>query len=204
MSNNKNTLKELILGTKSIMGHELNQVVEAVLNDGDDGSLEYEVAEQLWNDYFRDGEGIYKPAKFAYYTLELRGEDAYVCKRDEEMSPRAADFFVSDGSGSQEYNPEYDTLRTVIANKRNILGRDLKTLVTATLNHNTTEETTAFENFAIQLAEYAQQFYLNDGNVKDDVWYHIRTREYGTLILLRNHDLSPRTITEKKSGKKRK
>lgn len=195
---NKETLKELMQGSRCITGYELNQLVESILNQGDDGSETYEVASQLWDDYFSGAEGIYKPAKFAYYTLAL-GRTGYSCKRDLNLSPRGVDYFVPDTRAENEYNPQ-DTIRTVISNKQAIKGSDLRKLVSQTISHEKAEETEPFTNFSVQLAEYLEQYYLQDSNIRDDVWYLIKTKEYGTLIVLRDQERSPRsTKTTKKT-----
>lgn len=195
---NKETLKELMQGSRCITGYELNQLVESILNQGDDGSEAYEVASQLWDDYFSGTEGIYKPAKFAYYTLAL-GRTGYSCKRDLNLSPRGVDYFVPDTHAENEYDPQ-DTIRTVISNKQAIKGSDLRKLVSQTISHEKAEETESFTNFSVQLAEYLEQYYLQDGNIRDDVWYFIKTKEYGTLIVLRDQERSPRsTKTTKKT-----
>jgi hypothetical protein len=195
MSTNNKTLKELMQGTKCITGFELNQLVESILSQGDDGSDEYEVAVQLWNDYFSGEEGVYKPAKFAYYTL-VHGSTGYGCKRDLNLSPRGVDYFVPDTSAGLEYDPQ-DTLRTVISNKQRIKGSDLKELTDATLAHEKTEDEEAYTNFSVQLAEYLKQYYLQDGNIRDNIWYFIKTKEYGTLVVLRDQTRSPRTTSKK-------
>lgn len=198
----KETLKELMRGSRCITGYELNQLIESVLNQGDDGSEEYEVAVQLWDDYFSDEDGTFKPAKFAYYTL-VPGKSGYSCKRDQTLSPRGVEYFVPDNSAGSEYDPQ-DTLRTVISNKQCIKGCDLKELVDQTISHEKAEETEAFTNFSVQLAEYLKQYFLQDGNVRDNVWYFLRTKEYGTLIVLRDLERSPRNTNTNKKTKKTK
>lgn len=195
---NKETLKELMQGSRCITGYELNQLIESILNQGNDGDETYGVAIQLWNDYFSGDDGTYKPAKFAYYTLAL-GRTGYSCKRDLNLSPRGVDYFVPNTHAENEYDPQ-DTIRTVISNKQAIKGSDLRKLVSQTISHDKAEETESFTNFSVQLAEYLEQYYLQDDNIRDDVWYLIKTKEYGTLIVLRDQERSPRnTKTIKKT-----
>lgn len=194
----KETLRELLDSTNSITGFDLSQLVGNILSQENDDSFEYAVAEQLWNDYFADTEGIFKPAKFAYYKLVETKNHIYSCKRDQMLSPRGGEYFVPDNSSTNEYDYR-NTLRTVISNKQHILGKDLKELIAQTISHEKTEENDAFSNFSVQLASYINQYFLEDGNIRDDVWYTLRTKEYGTVIVLRDQKRSPRTtkVTEK-------
>lgn len=198
------TLRELMKGEQPILGFELAQLIESILNDDND-SYEYEVAEQIWRDYLSDYETVYKLAKFAYYTLVLNKDGvSYSCKRDLTLSPRGTEYFVPDSSATNEYDVA-DTLRTVVTNKQHIKGCDLKQLVDQTISHEKVESTEAFTNFSIQLAEYIKQYFIQDGNIRDDVWYVLRTKEYGTVIVLRDLKRSPRAVntkTQKNTKKK--
>lgn len=189
--------KELLEGSKCITGFELNQLVEAILNreeSADETDEYHNIAEQLWSDYFSNMEGVFKPAKFAYYFLEPR-ENGYVCKRNTELSPRGTDYFVSEPDSSRDYIEGESTLRTLISNSQRILGSDLKHLIDQTMEHLVTEETLSFTNFSVQLAEYLKTYYMDDNGLKDNIWYWIKTKEYGTLIVLRDLKRSPRTYT---------
>lgn len=198
------TLRELMKGEQPILGFELAQLIESILNDDND-SYEYEVAEQIWRDYLSDYETVYKLAKFAYYILVPdKNCISYSCKRDLTLSPRGTEYFVPDSSATNEYDVA-DTLRTVVTNKQHIKGCDLKQLVDQTISHEKVESTEAFTNFSIQLAEYIKQYFIQDGNIRDDVWYVLRTKEYGTVIVLRDLKRSPRAVntkTQKNTKKK--
>lgn len=208
---NEQTLKELMSGSRCITGFELNQLVESILNQP--GAVDDEirdVASQLWENYFSEKDSIYKPAKFAYYSLESVN-DEYICRRNLTLSPRGTDYFVPGiGSGKGvDYDPEVDTLRSVISNKTSIKGSVLKELVSGTIAREKVEDDQSFTNFSVQLAEYLEQYYLQDGNLKDDIWYIIKTREYGTCVVVRDLERSPRTTRtdaapRQKNTKKRK
>lgn len=195
--------EELLNGSKCITGFELNQLVEEILNNEEsetETSKQHDIAEQLWRDYFSGTEGVFKPAKFAYYFLEPH-ENGYLCKRNTELSPRGTDYFVSNATVPRDYIVGESTLRTVVSNSQRILGSDLKCLVGQTIEHLIAEDTLSFTNFSIQLAEYLKTYYLDESGLKDDVWYWIKTKEYGTLVVLRDLKRSPRTYTQGEKGK---
>ena len=202
-------LSELLNSKKAVTGYEVEVLINKTLQPAPNnfvghllGELDLAIARDLSRKYFRNTtDSSYKPLKFVYYNVkydEIVSE--FVLKRNLVLSPRAFEYFDKNAT----FDNERDGIRDIITNKKSVLGIELKRLVAESKNITIQEEydsslklseinRISFDNLTKQLADYIDEYFIScEKPIKDDIWYGVVSKEYGTATVYRNLALSPR------------
>ena len=164
MSDMQHTLTSLIQSGKSLVGHELEQLVKTSLNSTDE--KEIEIAMELDNKYFNtDVDDNFKPLKFVYYRIAKLVEnevETYRLRRNLFLSPRASGYFSQDGDTTDE-------MRDLMRTKSSIRGSDLKRVVSQALStsseltskypSNEEIEEASYLSLSRQIAQYIDEYF---------------------------------------------
>ena len=187
------SLLTMIEEKKSHTGFEVELIINNALN-----SLvneEVELARQLKARYFNAG-NEYKPLKFVYYRLIKTRQGEWSLRRNLYMSPRASGYFNTESVTT-------DPIRLIVRSRESVLGSDLKRYVSefagedykmpTSKSTDKEVEQIAYNNLSKQLANYIKEYFIDcEKPIKDDVWYCISCKEYGTATVYRDLNKSPR------------
>lgn len=207
--NMEKKLSELLNSKKAVTGYEVEVLINKTLQPAPNnfvghllGELDLAIARDLSRKYFSNPtDSSYKPLKFVYYNVkydEIVSE--FVLKRNLVLSPRAFEYFDK----GVQYVDVVDGIRDIITNKRSVTGLDLKELVRESKSITVIEEPDSslrvsdinrisFNNLTKQLADYIDEYFIScEKPIKDDIWYGVVSKEYGTATVYRNLALSPR------------
>ena len=191
------TLMDVIKEGNSYTGYEMEKIIRTALNSLDDD--EVAIARELDEKYFKENvEDNFKPLKFVYYRIGRIKSGEHILRRNLYLSPRASEYF------SREDKTD-DELREIVRSKTTVMGADLKRIVNELSNmtymvpikgSNTSPDEIkrmSFQNLSIQLAKYIKEYFVDcEKPIKDDVWYGISCKEYGTTVVYRDLNKSPR------------
>lgn len=195
------TVNELLQTGESITGYDLKQ---SVLNSMKSENIEeVQLAEYLYASYFAEAvEKSYVPLKFVYYNVILKNPDdeensEVIVRRDQHFSPRAKYYFDT------EVKCEDDEMREIVINKQSVKGSELKEVVARVVAEELTRpvkkidmaevQRRSFRNLSIQLARYINTYFIESENpIKDDIYYKVNCKEYGTATVYRDLEKSPR------------
>lgn len=202
-------LSELLNSKKAVTGYEVEVLINKTLQPAPNnfvghllGELDLAIARDLSRKYFSNlTDSSYKPLKFVYYNVEYDEiVSEFVLKRNLVLSPRAFEYFDKNAT----FDTSRDGIRDIITNKKSVLGRELKELVSESKNITIQEEydsslklseinMISFDNLTKQLADYIDEYFIScEKPIKDDIWYGVVSKEYGTATVYRNLTLSPR------------
>lgn len=196
MSELRPTLTNIIEDDMSVMGHELESIIHEAMGSLDED--EVQIAKELDQRYFaQNTEKNFKPIKFVFYRIRLTKAGDYILKRNLYLSPRASEYFDAE-------NIMADQMQSLVVNKKSVLGSELKEIVNAMLENGLqlpprgstadTIQKISFSNLSRQLASYIYDYFINcEKPIKDDVWYVVACKEYGTATIYRDLEKSPRT-----------
>lgn len=187
------SLMAMIEEKHSHTGYEVEQIVNAALESLDND--EVELARSLKARYF-GADNEYKPLKFVFYRLIKTKQGEWSMRRNLYLSPRAAGYYDTAGKA---VDPIHEMVRT----HNSVKGADLKEYVEELAGvefefpeKGASEDTInaiSYENLSKQLAAYIKEFFIDcEKPIKDDVWYCISCREYGTATVYRDLTKSPR------------
>lgn len=192
------SLLTMIANKSSHTGFEMEQIVTAALDSLDND--EVELARNLNARYFGAG-NEYKPLKFVYYRMVRTRDGEWSLRRNLYLSPRASGYFDTAGNST-------DSIRNIVRNHESVLGVDLKKYVEDYMtdegfefpSKKSTEDEVneiSFRNLSKQLATYINDYFIAcEKPIKDDVWYCISCKEYGTATVYRDLNKSPRKLAE--------
>lgn len=195
MSDLRLTLTDIIEDDMSVMGHELESIIHEALGSLDED--EVQVARELDQRYFaQNTDENFKPIKFVFYRIRQSKTGDYILKRNLYLSPRASEYFNEDNIMSDE-------LQKIVVRKESITGATLKGIVEELVENGLqlppkgstadTIQKISFGNLSRQLASYIYDYFINcEKPIKDDVWYVVACKEYGTATIYRDLEKSPR------------
>lgn len=174
----------------SLTGYEFEKAVNEALR-----SLKEEevlLGRTLKDIYFYPG-NEYKPLKFVYYRLIRSRKGGYALRRDNYLSPSGSKYFNTEGQSK-------DRLRNVIRNRESIKGKELKEVVMNLAgkpfeipSSKERVDEVSYLNLSKQVATYIRDFFINvEKPIKDDVYYYVYIKEYGTATIYRDLEKSPR------------
>lgn len=195
MSDLRPTLTDIIENDMSVMGHELESIIHEALGSLDED--EVQVARELDQRYFaQSADENFKPIKFVFYRIRQSKAGDYILKRNLYLSPRASEYF-------NEENMMSDELQKIVVRKESVTGATLKSIVGELVENglqlppkgSTADviQKISFGNLSRQLASYIYDYFINcEKPIKDDIWYVVACKEYGTATIYRNLEKSPR------------